>query len=184
MMGLQATTTAVVAGKRKLESLDVEASPAKSGKWEPPTATSDDCIARLRAVAVPAADAWRAPTPSLAATLLSEDEFDDDEFEDELSDEEKCAGMVPPFDPPRFATPVPQQPYGRLVLVIENFSILLLQQVCCHNNIQILLFQISICRLLAILPTASATNDTVRGKRKIVPGTRCFPADENENEML
>ncbi|CAG9764818.1 unnamed protein product [Ceutorhynchus assimilis] len=116
MMGLQSTTTAVVTGKRKLESLDVEASPAKNGKWDAtPTATSDDCIARLRAVAVPAADAWRAPTPSLAATLLSEDEFDDDEFEDELSDEEKCAGVVPPFEPPppRYASPVPQQSYSR-----------------------------------------------------------------------
>lgn len=119
MMGLQATTSAVVSGKRKFESLEVEAAPsAKSCKWDSasPAASSDDCIARLRAVAVPAADAWRAPTPSLAASLLSEDEFDDDEFEDELSDDEKCAGMVPPFDPPRFATPVPQQPYvNRLV---------------------------------------------------------------------
>ncbi|XP_066149509.1 uncharacterized protein tara isoform X2 [Euwallacea fornicatus] len=117
MMGLQATTTAVVTGKRKFESLDAEVTPnAKSCKWESSSSastSSDDCIARLRAVAVPAADAWRAPTPSLAASLLSEDEFDDDEFEDELSDDEKCAGMVPPFDPPRFATPVPQQPYGR-----------------------------------------------------------------------
>ncbi|XP_030762537.1 uncharacterized protein LOC115887288 isoform X1 [Sitophilus oryzae] len=130
MMGLQTTTTAVAAGKRKFDSTtpaplpDPDAPPAKSGKWDtltapqqPPAVTpssaTDDCIARLRAVAVPAADTWRAPAPSLAATLLSEDEFEDDEFEDELSDEEKCAGMVPPFDPPRFATPVPQISYGR-----------------------------------------------------------------------
>ncbi|XP_060536831.1 uncharacterized protein LOC132708514 [Cylas formicarius] len=112
MMGLQATTTAVAAGKRKLDVASLaefESSPAKNGRYEPPInntiTTTDDCIARLRAVAVPAADTWRAPTPSLAATLLSEDEFDDDEFEDELSDDEKCAGMVPPPDPLRFAHP-------------------------------------------------------------------------------
>ncbi|XP_076268365.1 SERTA domain-containing protein 2 taranis isoform X2 [Rhynchophorus ferrugineus] len=124
MMGLHATTTAVAVGKRKFESTaptDLDAPPAKNGKWDPPAtgvaaaaSATDDCIARLRAVAVPAADAWRAPTPSLAATLLSEDEFDDDEFEDELSDDERCAAaMVPPFDPPRFATPAPQISYGR-----------------------------------------------------------------------
>ncbi|XP_050306559.1 uncharacterized protein LOC126743470 [Anthonomus grandis grandis] len=112
MMGLQATTTAVAAGKRKLESLEAEASPAKNGKWD--NVQSDDCIARLRAVAVPTADAWRSPTPSLAASLLSEDEFDEDEFDEDLSDDEKCVGVVPPsFETPRFTTPVPQQVYAR-----------------------------------------------------------------------
>ncbi|XP_022912968.1 uncharacterized protein [Onthophagus taurus] len=79
MMGLQATT-----GKRKLEAATApgESSPAKSGRWE-----VEDCIARLQAVAVPS-DPWRSPTPALAATLLSNDDFDDeDEFDDELSDD-------------------------------------------------------------------------------------------------
>lgn len=98
MMGLQATT-----GKRKLESATVpgEMSPAKSGRWE-----AEDCIARLQAVAVPS-DTWRTPTPSLAATLLSNDEFeDDDEFEDELSDDDRCAVVA---EPARFSQP----PYPR-----------------------------------------------------------------------
>ncbi|KAJ8925387.1 hypothetical protein NQ315_009219 [Exocentrus adspersus] len=101
MMGLQATTG--VAGKRKLEAATapLESSPAKTGRWE-----ADDCIARLQAVAVPA-DTWRAPTPSLAATLLTDDEFDDDEFEDELSDEERCGSTIP--GPARFT----QQPFNR-----------------------------------------------------------------------
>lgn len=97
-MGLQATT-----GKRKLEAATApgESTPAKTGRWE-----ADDCIARLQAVAVPS-DAWRAPTPSLAATLLSPDDFDDDdEFEDELSDDDRC--LAPP-EPARFT----QQPYVR-----------------------------------------------------------------------
>ncbi|XP_074035850.1 SERTA domain-containing protein 2 taranis isoform X2 [Leptinotarsa decemlineata] len=109
MMGLQATTGVAAGGKRKLEmsaTAPTDAStPAKNGRWE----AVDDCIARLQAVAVPAtADAWRAPTPSLAATLLTDDDFDEDEFEDELSDEEKCAGVTPP-EPARFT----QQPYNR-----------------------------------------------------------------------
>lgn len=94
MMGLQATTG--VAGKRKLEAATApgESTPAKNGRWE-----ADDCIARLQAVAVPAADTWRSPTPSLTATLLTtDDDFDDDEFDDELSDEERC--IVP--EPVRF----------------------------------------------------------------------------------
>lgn len=98
MMGLQATS-----GKRKLEAAVApgESSPAKSGRWE-----ADDCIARLQAVAVPS-DAWRSPTPSLAATLLSADDFDDeDEFEDELSDDDKCVGTP---ETARFAQP----PYAR-----------------------------------------------------------------------
>lgn len=81
MMGLQATT-----GKRKLESAAApgDSPPVKSGRWE-----AEDCIARLQAVAVPS-DAWRTPTPSLAATLLSADDFDDeDEFDDELSDDDR-----------------------------------------------------------------------------------------------
>ncbi|CAH0550533.1 unnamed protein product [Brassicogethes aeneus] len=96
MMGLQATQ-GVGAQKRKSEEATApgDPTPAKNGRWE-----ADDCIARLRAVAVPA-DAWRAPTPSLAATLLDpDDDFDEDEFEDELSDEERCGGMPP--EPARF----------------------------------------------------------------------------------
>ncbi|GJQ66482.1 hypothetical protein Trydic_g4476 [Trypoxylus dichotomus] len=88
MMGLQATT-----GKRKLEAATApgDSSPAKNGRWD-----ADDCIARLQAVAVPG-DAWRAPTPSLAATLLSNDDFDDDdEFEDELSDDDRCSSHPEP----------------------------------------------------------------------------------------
>ncbi|KAJ8946431.1 hypothetical protein NQ318_014417 [Aromia moschata] len=101
MMGLQATTG--VAGKRKLEAATApgDSSPAKNGRWE-----ADDCIARLQAVAVPA-DAWRSPAPSLAATLLTtDDEFDEDEFEDELSDEERGMGVP---EQARFT----QQPYNR-----------------------------------------------------------------------
>lgn len=91
MMGLQATTGVGVNGKRKLEAATAPAdssTPAKNGRWE-----AEDCIARLQAVAVPTADAWRAPTPSLAATLLTttDDEFEDDDFDDELSDDEKCS---------------------------------------------------------------------------------------------
>ncbi|KAG5900583.1 hypothetical protein JTB14_022886 [Gonioctena quinquepunctata] len=105
MMGLQATTGVAAGGKRKLEVAamappDSSATPAKNGRWE----AVDDCIARLQAVAVPAtADAWRAPTPSLTATLLTDDDFDDDDFDDELSDEEKCAIGAPPPEPVRFA---------------------------------------------------------------------------------
>lgn len=117
MMGLQATTNAAAAAgaKRKLDApaslttpADATSRPAKSGRWE-----ADDCIARLQAVAmVPTtADAWRAPTPALTATLLSDaadDEFDEDDFDDELSDEEKCG------EPVRFT----QQPsYNRYVTV-------------------------------------------------------------------
>ncbi|KAJ8981705.1 hypothetical protein NQ317_017749 [Molorchus minor] len=100
MMGLQATTG--VAGKRKLEAATAlgDSSPAKNGRWE-----AEDCIARLQAVAVPA-DTWRSPTPSLASTLLTtDDEFEEDEFEDELSDEEKCVGVP---EPAKFT----QQPYN------------------------------------------------------------------------
>lgn len=70
MMGVQVT-----AGKRKLETAATaggDLSPAKNGRWEPPagggggaipsTGPTDDCIARLQAVAVPV-DAWR-PTPT------------------------------------------------------------------------------------------------------------------------
>ncbi|CAH1117069.1 unnamed protein product [Phaedon cochleariae] len=114
MMGLQATTASGVATaqgggtKRKLEEAatapadPAAPAPAKSGRWE-----ADDCIARLRAVAVPAADAWRAPTPALAATLLTDEDFDEDEFDEELSDEERCSGGMP--EPARFS----QQPYNR-----------------------------------------------------------------------
>lgn len=101
MMGLQATT-----GKRKLEAAFVpgESSPAKNGRWE-----AEDCIARLQAVAVPS-DPWRSPTPSLAATLLSPDEFDeDDDFEDELLEDDRCLGAP---EPARFAQ---QQPYAGTV---------------------------------------------------------------------
>lgn len=81
MMGLQATT-----GKRKLEAATApsDLSPAKSGRWE-----ADDCIARLRAVAVPG-ETWRSPTP---ATFLNTDDFvdDDDDFDDDLSsDDDRC----------------------------------------------------------------------------------------------
>lgn len=92
MMGLQATT-----GKRKLEAATApgESSPAKTGRWE-----AEDCIARLQAVAVPS-DTWRSPTPSLAATLLSNDDFDDDdEFEDELSSDDDRCTVIP--EPARF----------------------------------------------------------------------------------
>ncbi|XP_017784245.1 PREDICTED: uncharacterized protein LOC108567941 [Nicrophorus vespilloides] len=94
MMGLQATT-----GKRKLEAATApgESSPAKNGRWE-----AEDCIARLQAVAVPS-DAWRSPTPSLAATLLSDDFEDDEDFDDDLSDDDKCSSAP---EPARFA----QQP--------------------------------------------------------------------------
>lgn len=119
MMGLQTTTGVGVAGKRKLEAATAPAdssTPAKNGRWE-----AEDCIARLQAVAVPTADAWRAPTPSLAATLLTttDDEFDDDDFDDELSDDEKCSTtslststnvMMP--EPARYTQ---QSPYNRYV---------------------------------------------------------------------
>ncbi|XP_028141169.1 uncharacterized protein LOC114335183 isoform X2 [Diabrotica virgifera virgifera] len=121
MMGLQ-TTTGVAAGgggtgcKRKLEAatapLDSSTPPAKTGRWE-----ADDCIARLQAVAVPTADAWRTPTPSLAASLLTttvassgpeavtttlDDDFDDEEFDDELSDDEKGGSGSTIPEPARF----------------------------------------------------------------------------------
>lgn len=117
MMGLQATTGVGVNGKRKLEAATAPAdssTPAKNGRWE-----AEDCIARLQAVAVPTADAWRAPTPSLAATLLTttDDEFEDDDFDDELSDDEKCSitSMTPSVnvmmpEPARFTQ---QLPYNR-----------------------------------------------------------------------
>ncbi|CAH1181550.1 unnamed protein product [Phyllotreta striolata] len=106
MMGVQATT-GISAGagggggcKRKLEAATApsdSSTPAKTGRWE-----ADDCIARLQAVAVPTADAWRTPTPSLAAstTTALDDDFDDEEFDDELSDDEKCAVVAP--EPARF----------------------------------------------------------------------------------
>lgn len=113
MMGLQATSAigaAAGGNKRKLDgesattphSLD-SPTPVKNGRWD---TAADDCIARLRAVAVPAADVWRAPTPSLAATLLTstDDEFDDDEFEDELSSDEDRFGATQSS-----ITPVPEQ---------------------------------------------------------------------------
>ncbi|KAL3286128.1 hypothetical protein HHI36_000641 [Cryptolaemus montrouzieri] len=96
MMGLQATP-----GKRKLEAATApgDSSPPKSGRWE-----ADDCIARLQAVAVPG-DTWRSPTPSLAATLLSSDEFeDDDDFEDELSDDDRCVSVP---EAARYTQPTP-----------------------------------------------------------------------------
>lgn len=119
MMGLQATTGVGVTGKRKLEAATTPAdssTPAKNGRWE-----AEDCIARLQAVAVPTADAWRAPTPSLAATLLTttDDEFDDDDFDDELSDDEKCSTSLTPSttsvnvmmpEPARYTQ---QPPYNR-----------------------------------------------------------------------
>lgn len=88
MMGLQATT-----GKRKLEEAaaaapsDLTSPPAKSGRWEP-----DDCIARLRAVAVPG-EAWR----STAAFLATADDLDDDDdFDDDLSsDDDRCPTQQP-----------------------------------------------------------------------------------------
>ncbi|KAK9875526.1 hypothetical protein WA026_007915 [Henosepilachna vigintioctopunctata] len=96
MMGLQATP-----GKRKLEGATApgESSLPKNGRWE-----ADDCIARLQAVAVPG-DTWRSPTPSLAATLLSSDEFeDDDDFEDELSDDDRCVSVP---EAARYSQPTP-----------------------------------------------------------------------------
>lgn len=117
MMGLQATTGVGVAGKRKLETATAPAdssTPAKNGRWE-----AEDCIARLQAVAVPTADAWRAPTPSLAASLLTttDDEFDDDEFDDELSDDEKNSSITTSTTPINVMMPEParftQQPYNR-----------------------------------------------------------------------
>lgn len=86
MMGLQATT-----GKRKLEAAAAPSdlsSPAKSGRWE-----ADDCIARLRAVAVPGETSWRPPTPAATTTFLTAaaaDDFvdDDDDFDDDLSSDD------------------------------------------------------------------------------------------------
>ncbi|KAF5308169.1 hypothetical protein FQR65_LT06349 [Abscondita terminalis] len=93
MMGLQGIT-----GKRKLEAAVApgELSPAKNGRWE-----AQDCIARLQAVAVPS-DTWRSPTPSLTATLLTDDFEDDDDFEDELSDDDKCPGVPEPARYPQY----------------------------------------------------------------------------------
>lgn len=108
MMGVQVT-----ASKRKLETAATAGNdicPAKAGRWEP--AGTEDCIARLQAVAVPS-DAWRptpvptpppptTPTPTTTATFLSADEFDeDDEFEDELSDDDRCS-IAPPTDAIRY----------------------------------------------------------------------------------
>lgn len=109
MMGVQAT-----AGKRKLETAATagDSCPVKTGRWEP--AGTDDCIARLQAVAVPG-DAWRptptpTPTPILSSTLLSSDDFDDDDdFEDELSDDDRCSGAGIP-DPLRYGAQPPYQP--------------------------------------------------------------------------
>lgn len=93
MMGLQGIT-----GKRKLEAAVApgELSPAKNGRWE-----AQDCIARLQAVAVPS-DTWRSPTPSLTATLLTDDFEDDDDFEDELSDDDRCPGVPEPARYPQY----------------------------------------------------------------------------------
>ncbi|XP_044745955.1 uncharacterized protein LOC123307633 isoform X2 [Coccinella septempunctata] len=100
MMGLQATP-----GKRKLEAATApaESSPPKVGRWE-----AEDCIARLQAVA---ADTWRTPTPSLTATLLSSDEFDDDDFEDELSDEDRNVSVPEAARYTQLTTPYQQQRY-------------------------------------------------------------------------
>lgn len=96
MMGVQAT-----AGKRKLETAATagDSCPVKTGRWEP--SGTEDCIARLQAVAVPG-DAWRptptpTPTPILSSTLLSDDFDDDDDFEDELSDDDRCSGAPDPL---------------------------------------------------------------------------------------
>lgn len=95
-MGLQATT-----GKRKLEAAATPSDlspPAKSGRWE-----ADDCIARLRAVAVPG-ETWRPPTPATfltTTTTTTPDDFvdDDDDFDDDLSsDDDRCP--PPPPQPP------------------------------------------------------------------------------------
>lgn len=108
MMGVQATS-----GKRKLETAATagDSCPVKTGRWEP--AGTEDCIARLQAVAVPG-DAWRptptpTPTPILSSTLLSTDDFDDDDdFDDELSDDDRCSGAPDPLRP---YAPTPM-PYG------------------------------------------------------------------------
>lgn len=107
MMGLQTTT-----GKRKLEAAATPSdisSPAKSGRWE-----ADDCIARLRAVAVPGESSWRPPTPATTTTTTTTsvttflssaaDDFvdDDDDFDDDLSSDEDR------FPPPT-ATPYPSE---------------------------------------------------------------------------
>lgn len=101
MMGLQANT-----GKRKLEAAATPSdisSPAKSGRWE-----AEDCIARLRAVAVPGETTWRPSTPA-TTTLLSSaaDDFvdDDDDFDDDLSSDEDRFPAPPP--PSTTTTPYP-----------------------------------------------------------------------------
>lgn len=109
MMGLQQT-----ASKRKLEAATAPSdlsSPPKSGRWE-----ADDCIARLRAVAVPGESSWRPPTPATTTTTTAatvttflSDDFvdDDDDFDDDLSSDDDrfptppttaaAAAITPPY---------------------------------------------------------------------------------------
>lgn len=107
-MGLQTTT-----GKRKLEAAAApsdHSTPAKSGRWE-----ADDCIARLRAVAVPGESSWRPPTPATffaaattTTTTAAADDFvdDDDDFDDELSsDDDRFPTTLTPTPPTTTTTP-------------------------------------------------------------------------------
>nr|CAI5818077.1 unnamed protein product [Callosobruchus analis] len=63
-----------------------DCSNGKNTRWE----SAEDCIARLRAVAIPV-DNWRSPV-SPKGTIVPDDEYEDDEdFEDDLSsDDDKC----------------------------------------------------------------------------------------------
>ncbi|VEN47813.1 unnamed protein product, partial [Callosobruchus maculatus] len=68
-----------------------DCSNGKNTRWE----SAEDCIARLRAVAIPV-DNWRSPV-SPKGTIVPDDEYEDDEdFEDELSsDDDKVQEIMP-----------------------------------------------------------------------------------------
>ncbi|CAH1969632.1 unnamed protein product [Acanthoscelides obtectus] len=62
----------------------------KNMRWE----STEDCIARLRAVAIPVNN-WRSPV-NPKGTLVSDEEYEDDDFEDELSsDDDKVQEVIP-----------------------------------------------------------------------------------------
>lgn len=106
-------STAAITVKRKLDyqqHIDAQVDegvgdvpPAKTGRWD-----ADDCIARLQAVAVPAAaDMWRSTGAGTTTTTVTtvtttslrlDPDFDeeDEEFEDDLSDTDEQTGLMPP----------------------------------------------------------------------------------------
>ncbi|XP_019759409.1 uncharacterized protein LOC109537229 isoform X1 [Dendroctonus ponderosae] len=123
MMGLQTTSSAVVNNKRKFETWDYRASPSKISKWDVST-SSDDCIARLQAVAVPSPDAWYRFPSAVSEENCTFYDFDDlsSSSDDDMG---RCSPEPPRFrattgplvEPPRFSAPTPAPLFDRLALM-------------------------------------------------------------------